>query len=405
MPPDSISAPCAAEDARREASLLIPFTLGHLANDWAPCALWLIVPAIAAAMGLSPAEVGLLFAIHSIGSALAFMPAGVLADRVSNRGRLLALTFWWVSIGYVIASFAPGFWSLALLLAVAGMGDAAWHPIATGVLTQQMPDRRAQALGIHAVGGSLAEVLAPLCVGFLLAYVDWRGALQISVIPTVLMGIVFLRVAKHVPPSGHGSITRADLRLLWRAWRRPAGLMLIAMMGLYNMAGVALLAMTPLFLMTVHGLSPAATGVAFSLMVLIGALSQPFVGRLSDRIGRRPVFVAGNAVAAFAAVGIALAPGPWLAIAAIVVTATVLVGIRSAVLAAAVDFSGRREATTLGFAFAVMDGIGALGAVAAGAVGNIDLHYSFMLAAGLSALAAGLALGAPFTMSSGSGGK
>ena len=174
---------------------------------------------------------------------------------------------------------------------------------------------------------------------------------------------------------------------------------MVAMMGLYNMAVVALLAMTPLFLMTVHGLSPAATGIAFSLMVLVGALSQPFVGRLSDRVGRRPVFVAGNAVAALAAVGIALAPGPWLAIAAIVVTATVLVGIRSVVLAAAVDFSGRRESTTLGFAFAVMDGVGAFGALLAGAVGNIDLHYSFMLAAGLSALAAAIALGAPSTIS------
>ena len=400
-----MSAPGAAEDTRRDGSLLVPFALGHLANDWAPCAIWLIVPAVAAAMGFSPAEVGLLFAIHGVGSALAYMPAGLLADRVANRGRLLALTFWWVSIGYLAASFAPGFWSLALLLAVAGMGNAAWHPIATGVLTQQMPGRRAQALGIHAVGGSLAEVLAPLCVGFLLTYVDWRGALQVSVIPTVLMGIVFLRIAKRVPPAAHGSITRADLRLLWRAWRRPAGLVLVAMMGLYNMAGIALLAMTPLFLMTVHGLSPAVTGVAFSLMVLVGALAQPFIGRLSDRVGRRPVFIVGNMVAAFGAAGIALAPGPGLAIAGIVVTATVLVGIRSAVLAAAIDFSGRRESTTLGFAFAAMDGIGAIGAVAAGAVGNIDLHYSYMLGAGLSALAAGIALCAPFAMSSSSGGK
>ena len=58
---------------------------------------------------------------------------------------------------------APGYWSLALLLAVAGMGNAAWHPIATGVLTRESRERRAQALGIHAIGGSLAEVLAPLC--------------------------------------------------------------------------------------------------------------------------------------------------------------------------------------------------------------------------------------------------
>ena len=58
--------------------------------------------------------------------------------------------------------------------------------------------------------------------------------------------------------------------------------------------------------------------------------------------------------------------------------------IRSGVLAMAVDFSGQREATTLGFVFMVMDGVGALGAVLAGLVGNFQLRYAFLLAAALS---------------------
>ena len=40
------------------------------------------------------------------------------------------------------------------------MGDAAWHPIATGILVRQMPKQRGQALGVHAAGGTLAEVLS-----------------------------------------------------------------------------------------------------------------------------------------------------------------------------------------------------------------------------------------------------
>jgi FSR family fosmidomycin resistance protein-like MFS transporter len=146
------------DDDRLNRRLLVWFSLGHLANDCAPCALWLIAPAIGIAMDLSPAEVGLLITITSVGAALGYLPAGVLADRVAKRGRLLLATFWWVAIGYAVASQAPGFWSVALLLAVAGLGDAAWHPIATGVLAQALPKRRAQALGIHAMGGSFAEV-------------------------------------------------------------------------------------------------------------------------------------------------------------------------------------------------------------------------------------------------------
>ena len=375
----------------KRVGLLLPFTMGHFANDWAPTAIWLIVPAVAVTMGLSPAEVGLLFTIHSIGSALAFLPAGVLADRVNNRGRLLQMTFWWVAAGYALASFAPGYWSFAMLLAFAGMGDAVWHPIATGVLVQQAPDRRAQALGIHAIGGSLAAVLAPLSIGVLLAFVGWREVLLISVIPATIMGLVFLRVAKHVPPPTQSSLSRIDASALWLVWMQPAGLALIVMICTYSMAMIALLSMTPLFLQSVHGLTSTMTGIAFSLMLLFGALLQPFVGKLSDRIGRRPVFVTGNVIATAAAASIALTSGPATAIVAMVVTATALVGIRSVVLASAVDYSNKREATTLGFTFAVMDGVGALGAVSAGALGNFDLHYAFMLVACLCLLAVAMA--------------
>ena len=378
-------------------SLILPFTVGHFANDWAPTAVWLIVPAVAITMNLSPAEVGLLFTIHSIGSAIAFLPAGILADRVSNRGRLLQMTFWWVAVGYALAAFAPGYWSFALLLALAGAGDAVWHPIATGVLVQQAPENRAQALGIHAFGGSLAAVLAPLSIGFLLAFVSWREAMLISIIPAIIMGLVFLRIGRHVPPPAQSSLTRMDANALWRIWMRPAGLTLIVMISAYSMAMMALLSMTPLFLQTVHGLTPAVTGMAFSLMLLFGALLQPLIGKISDKIGRRPLVVTGNLIATVSAGAIALASGPGLAIAAMVVTATALVGIRSVVLASAVDYSGKREATTLGFTFAVMDGIGALGAVSAGALGNLDLHYAFILVAGLATVAVVMAFAARFS--------
>ncbi len=384
-------AGAAASDAGGRG-LLLAFSLGHMANDWAPSAIWIIAPAMAASMGLSPAEVGLLITLISLGGALGYVPAGILADRVADRGRLLLATFWWVAIGYVVAALAPGFWSVALLLAIAGLGDAAWHPIATGVLAQTMPARRAHALGIHAMTGTFAEVLAPLAAGFLLAWVDWRTTLQISVLPAVLMGLVFLRVARHVPASPRPAITGADLRALWDSWRGRRGLALIAIISVYNMALLAVLAMAPLFLQRVHGLSLAETGIAFSTMVLSGALVQPLLGRLSDRIGRRKVVVAGAAVGALACGGAAWGGSGLVAIVWLIAAVAAFYGIRSAILAAALEFGRRHEATTLGLAFMLLDGVGALGAAMAGAIGNLDLHYPFLLAAGLALAVAAAAI-------------
>lgn len=363
------------------------FSLGHLANDWAPAAIWLIAPAIALSMDLTAAQVGLLVTIHSFGAAVAYLPAGILTDRVSNHGRLLLATFWWVAVGYLLASLATDFWAIALLLALAGMGDAAWHPIATGVLVQRAPATRARMLGVHAVGGALAEVLAPLCVGALLAFFDWRTTLQISLLPAVIMGLVFWPlVGRGLKRSARPPVA-VDYGALFRIWRRPQGLALIAMMIAYNMAVYALLSMTPLFLQRDQGLSSAQTGVAFAGMLLIGALAQPLVGHISDVSGRKPVVLTGLALAVLGLLAVAFGSSLWLIIGGLVVAAAVFTGIRSSILASAVDHSGRGEATTLGFAFMMLDGVGALGAVLAGAVGNLELRYAFLLAAGLAAAA------------------
>ena len=363
---------------------------GHLSNDWLPAAIWLLAPAIGLAFDLKPSEVGLLLAIHSIGASLAYFPAGVLADRTRLQGRLLLGTFWWVALGYLLASTAPSFWSLAILLAIGGMGDAAWHPIATGILVRQMPKQRGQALGVHAVGGTLAEVLSPLLVGFLLAFLDWRVVLQISVIPAALMGIAFLFIARRIP-SRHAStaISRADLSAFITQWRSRTGLFLIAGIATYNMALIALMTMSPLFMQRELGFNSAQTGMAFAAAMLMGSIGQPIVGRLSDRRGRFGIFAVGSVVAAGLAGAVVLFDAPVLIISLLTMAMAVLVTIRSGVLAMAVDHASKHEATALGFVFVVLDGVGALGAVLAGLVGDFSLVASFGLAGGLSLLAVG----------------
>ena len=87
--------------------------------------------------------------------------------------------------------------------------------------------------------------------------------------------------------------------------------------------------------------------------------------------------------------------GPVWLVALLILVVAMLVAIRSAVLASAIDFSAKREGTTLGLAFVLLDGVGALGSIAAGAVGSLDLHYAFALAAAFSLSAVALTLFTP----------
>ena len=382
---------------RERRALLTTFTFGHCANDWTAGSILLLTPALAASMGLTPAEVGLLLTFSGIGAGLAYLPAGLAADRSRRPGWMLWLTFWWVAIGFFAASFAPEFRTLALLLALAVMGDAAWHPMATGVLVRRMPRNRARVLGIHAMGGTIgADVAAPLTVGLLLAWFDWRTVLQFSVLPAVVMGLAFIPMIRRVGnESGRPIDARLAMQLL-RRWRSRVGFGLLGFMVVYSMSTVAAVSMTPLFLQTRHGLSPIATGVVFAVMLLLGSLLQPVVGHASDVLGRKRLLIAiiasGGSFALAAAVIDSL--GPFLV--CLVLAVALLTAVRPVVLAAAVEFSGERESTTLGLVFTVMDGVGAGGALLAGLAGSQDLSRAFLLAAGFAGTAVLLALWLPF---------
>jgi MFS family permease len=387
---------------KHQRFLLGSLSLGHLTNDWVAGTIWLLAPAIAASMNLGPTEVGLILTINGLGAGLAYIPAGIIADRSTRPGYLMLLSFWWVAIGYWSATMVPGFWAITLLLAFGVMGDAFWHPVATGVLVKEMPKRRAQALGIHAVGGGIgAEVLGPLATGFLLGYFDWQTSLQILLIPAVIMGVLFIPIANRIgSKAGHSSMA-IDLNGLARHWSRGPGIQLILMMVLYNMSLMAILGMTPLYLQTEHGLSPFNAGLVFAAMLLIGTVFQPFAGKYTDSKGRKPLILITLILSGlFACLAGLSSSFNWL-IAGLIPAAALLTAMRSVVLATALDYSSKSEATTLGIVYTVLDGVGMLGALFAGLIGELSLNYAFLLAGGFAMMSAVICFGLKFDFGEG----
>ena len=382
----------------RHIFYMIAFPLGHFSVDTPTGALWLIAPAVGLAWDLSPAEIGLLITAATLGAGFGYLPSGILADRISRRGLMLTAAIWWAAIGYLAASAAPGFWTLALLLGLGGIGSGAWHPMATGTMVEHMPERRALALGVHLTGGMFAEVAGPLMVGFMLAYVDWRVALQLSVIPAALMGVAMLYFHRHIAPSREPAISKADLRDVLSVWKTPAG---IAMFGLgvsYSMAFIGLLAMTPLFFQDFHGYSTAWTGVAFAAMLIGGGLAAPAMGQMSDRFGRKRLVVLSALIGAAGILLAAYSDNVVVMLTGAIVGATALSGMRPVYLAAAVEMVGKRESTSLGLIYAVMDGLGATGGLLAGLAGTNDLRLALVFAASASLVSGVFAIAHPFAV-------
>jgi MFS family permease len=121
---------------------------------------------------------------------------------------------------------------------------------------------------------------------------------------------------------------------------------------------------------------------------MLGSVLQPFFGKYSDGRGRKPMILLVLFGASFFALFAGLGSSLYWAILGLLPAVAMLTAVRPVILAAAVEYSGKSEATTLGIVFTVLDGVGMFGALLAGMAGEFELRYAFIMAAGMAFLAA-----------------
>ena len=381
---------------RERALYLIGFPAGHGAVDAGTAALWIIAPTIAVRLELSSTQVGLIFTVVAIAAGITHIPASLVGE-TRLRGAFLLSTFWWVAGAYLAASLAPSYWVLLVFIALAASGAAAWHPVAMGTLTEHMPSRPAFALGVHYVGGSFMEVLAPIVAGLLLAFMDWRSVMQITIVPALVMGVLFLRVHHRIRPPAIGSMSLGDLRTQARLVRKPASLAALGILGLYNMALMGLWSMTPLYLVEERGISSSAAGALFSVMVLGGSLGAVLIGRLTDKRSRKTTTLAVLVAGTISPLIILWAPNLPILIAALMLAGLAIMGLLPALIATVLSIVGGRQMVMIGLIMGVGEVIGALGAVLAGLAGETDLRLSLIFVAAIALCSTLLAAIHPFT--------
>ena len=355
--------------------------------DWGGGALWLLGPAIAISMGLSPFQVGILFAARQIGAGIAQLPAGFIGDNLKSRGTFLLATFWCVSAAQLLTSGSTDYWAVVGFLTIGSIGAAAWHPVAMGVMTQWMPDRKAFVLGMHVMGGTVAEIVAPLVVGILLTFFSWNQVLQINTIPTIILGLVFIRLAPMVIAPPKEFEAGLNIRGLAGAVAQPSTLAILLAIILQNMSVVAFMSMAPLYFEEVKGFSSRLTGLGFSLFLIGGAITAPFAGYISDKVGRKTMAIGGLIGGGICALLIPVVSSNIAIFPLLIITGILMLAVRPVIIAIALEKIGHRESTALGLISSLGEGFAALGAVLAGITGDINLGFALILAAIFSVLA------------------
>jgi MFS transporter, FSR family, fosmidomycin resistance protein len=333
-----------------------------------------VLPVIAAAMGLTMAQTGFLVSTRYLVAGLANIPSGFLADTLKRRSVFLGFCLVFLGLGSLLMSYAPSYWPLLIFMAIGGLGAGSFHPQSIAILSSAYSQRRAFALGIHDSAANLGEVIAPLTIGALLTYTDWRTTLQVWAMPGIVVGLSYALFC----PEGERAIHRGE-RLKTLAWRdvvRNRDVLVMFFVSVFRTLGQSgLTVFLPLY-MTLHLKLPVATmGFYISTLFFFAGISPSFSGWVSDRIGRLRLIVIGSALAALSVAALPhLSPGIPLGIGCAMVGG-LLWALRPVIFAAAMEIAPPELAgTTVGILYS----------------GNMGLSFVAPLSAGLIADAYGL---------------
>ncbi len=275
---------------------------------------------------------------------------GYLLQRFNTRPIYVAAMSLF-SIGTAIALFAPSFEVLLAARVVQASGTAIMMPLLmTTLMTLVPPHHRGKMMGNVSIVMSVAPAIGPTFSGLILSGFGWRGIfgvmlpiglgmlaygmrkvenvstprkVPLDVLSVVLSAIGFGGLIYGLSAVGGGSASSgvdpalvgligggvALVLFVWRQLRLQRrdealldlrtflfpqfaislGMMLVMMASLFGVIIVL-----PLFMLGVLGLDPVTAGLLLLPGGILMGVIAPFVGRLFDRFGPRPLLVPGT---------------------------------------------------------------------------------------------------------------
>jgi MFS family permease len=145
----------------------LPYFLASFAWNYGLGMTWLAVPLYAHELGLSGAQIGLLFSLPVVFQIGVNLVGGAYVDRLGARRIMLASALLF-TVGAAVLHAADGFWTLFAAQLVLGLSRATFWPANWALATELPGDRSVQAGRLNATT-SLGQILGNGTCGFVLA--------------------------------------------------------------------------------------------------------------------------------------------------------------------------------------------------------------------------------------------
>lgn len=391
--------------------MMLGLALGHALKHFYQQAFLLLIPSFKAAMMLTDVQVGLFGTARTVFSSVMNIPAGIIADLWRSKvGLILSTSLASLALGYLLIGSSSNYWVVLLGVSVTGLGTSLWHAPAFGTLGAMYPERRATALAIHRMGGSIGDSISPIVMGLLLggfafwglnwSGLEWRTLALILVVPASLSSLaVLIFYGRSVGVRGtRGAQGFSAYMISARSLlTNPTVISMVVLTSVRAMAHSGLSIFLVIYMDEDLGFPVFKIGYHMALLTLFGVASAPLMGLISDRIGRRHVISV--SLTSMAMLIFAMIPfGEGMAFTAILaLLGLFLYSVNPVMLAAAIDAApSGTEASVTALMFTGPAVFGAISPIIAGLMrDNFGMEAVFLYASVIVGLVAVASLFVP----------
>jgi len=283
-----------APPLRQDARTISLVGLAHGTSHFFHMLLPPLFPWLISDFSLNYSQLGLLVSVFFIISGVGQALAGFLVDRVGARPVLFAALACFVAAA-LAAAWAPNYAGLMLAAALAGLGNAPFHPVDFTILNKRVSQPRlGHAFSVHGITGNLGWAAAPVFMaGITTATGSWRlacaGAALLAAL--VLLMMVWHREAlddrqgqwanpaKPVAPGATPEHPMAFLKL-------PSVWLCFSFFFWTTCALSAIQSFASPALQTLYGLPLAVTSLVVTGYMLAGAAGMVIGGFLVAKVDR-----------------------------------------------------------------------------------------------------------------------